>query len=298
MRDGNKGNWEPWYGCEKCSEGCLYCYLDEYIEDYKMKPIFINEYMLDYPLKRNSKNEYIVQSGQIIKICMLSDFFIKEADDIRPKVWDIIQFRSDVIFYITTKRPERILQTLPKWWGSGAENVILNVSCENQKRADERIPILLETPAKHKGLMIAPMLEEIHIEQYLKEKQIEQILCRGENFVNYKPVRTLDYQWVKALSQQCLKYNVKFDFFQTGSNYINSQGVLQSWLNKTEQGWLAEQANLNISGRPIEYNLYEPQTRNKIQINTDLKQINEICKKCWAKGFCVGSINPNTLECY
>ena len=32
---------------------------------------------------------------------------------------------------------------------------MFNVSCENQQRTDERIPILLELPFKHKGIMVA-----------------------------------------------------------------------------------------------------------------------------------------------
>lgn len=38
----------------------------------------------------------------------------------------------------------------------GGENVFFNVTCKNQHRADERIPLLLELPFKHKGIMCAP----------------------------------------------------------------------------------------------------------------------------------------------
>lgn len=68
--------------------------------------------------------------------------------------WDVIWKRSDVIFLLLTKRPERIRQTLPLDWGDGWENVFLNVTCENQNRADERIPLLLDLPFKHKGLHV------------------------------------------------------------------------------------------------------------------------------------------------
>ena len=44
-------------------------------------------------------------------------------------------------FFILTKRAERLKECLPDNWGDGYENVILNVTCENQKRADERIPL-------------------------------------------------------------------------------------------------------------------------------------------------------------
>ena len=66
------------------------------------------------------------------------------------------------------------------------ENIIINVTAENQKRADERIPILLDLPFKHKGIMCAPLLSEIHIEQYLSDK-IEQIIVGGENYSGSRP---------------------------------------------------------------------------------------------------------------
>lgn len=37
-------------------------------------------------------------------------------------------------------------------WGDGWNNVFLNVMCENQKRTDERMPLLLQLPFPHKGV--------------------------------------------------------------------------------------------------------------------------------------------------
>ena len=44
---------------------------------------------------------------------------------------------------------------------------MLNVTCENQRRADERIPFLLELPFKHKGIMCAPFIGPVSIRKYL-----------------------------------------------------------------------------------------------------------------------------------
>ena len=122
------------------------------------------------PLAKNRKGEYKIKSGELIRVCMTSDFFLEEADAWRTQAWDIMRIRSDVKFFLLTKRPERILSCLPSDWGDWWENIIINVTAENQKRADERIPILLDLPFKHKGIMCAPLLSEIHIEQYLSEK--------------------------------------------------------------------------------------------------------------------------------
>ena len=67
-----------------------------------------------------------------------------------------MRIRSDEKFFLLTKRPERILSCLPSDWKDGWDNIMINVTAENQKRADERIPILLDLPFKHKGIMCAP----------------------------------------------------------------------------------------------------------------------------------------------
>lgn len=38
------------------------------------------------------------------------------------------------------------------------------MTCENQRRADERIPILLSLPFRHKGICVAPMISPVEIE--------------------------------------------------------------------------------------------------------------------------------------
>ena len=83
--------------------------------------------------------------------------------------------RSDVIFYLLTKRPERVLRCLPEDWQDGWDNIFFNVTCENQKRADERIPLLLELPFRHKGLNCAPLLGPVSVGKYLDSGQIEQV---------------------------------------------------------------------------------------------------------------------------
>lgn len=56
---------------------------------------------------------------------MTSVFFLKEADAWRSEAWSIIRQRPDVIFFLLTKRPERVTDCLPNDWGDGWENVFL-----------------------------------------------------------------------------------------------------------------------------------------------------------------------------
>ena len=152
----------------------------------------------DYPVKRDRHGRYRVQSGEMIRVCMTSDFFLAEADAWREEAWDLIHQRPDVVFFLLTKRPERVADHLPRDWGDGWENVFFNVTCENQRRADERIPILLDLPFKHKGVMCAPFIGPVSLEKYLPDGQIEQVSCGGENYDGARPCH---FDWVKTLTR-------------------------------------------------------------------------------------------------
>ena len=211
--------WNPWHGCVKCSEGCENCYmyyLDK-MRDRDGSVIYRTKTGFYYPLHRDRSGAYTVRSGEMIRVSMTSDFFLAEADLWRPDAWDIIRERPDVKFYLLTKRPERVRDHLPDDWGDGWENVTLNVTAENQRRADERLPILLSLPAKHKGVMCAPLIGPVSLSDYLGGGQIEQVGCGGENYDGARPCR---YEWVLALRDECAAANVTFDFFETGTVFI------------------------------------------------------------------------------
>ena len=211
--------WNPWHGCKKCSEGCENCYM-YFLDAQRGKngsDIYRTKSGFNYPLSKDRHGRYKVQSGEQLRVCMTSDFFLEEADEWRNEAWNIIRQRPDVIFFLLTKRPERVKDHLPYDWGDGWENVFFNVSCENQKRADERIPILLSLPFKHKGIMCAPFIGEISIKDYLKSGQLEQVICDGENYAGARPCH---YEWVKRLRDECEEYNVTFAFIGTGRRFV------------------------------------------------------------------------------
>lgn len=165
--------WNPWHGCTKISEGYDHCYM--YYLDRKNNrngaDIYRTKAGFNLPVQKDRQRRYKIKSGELIRVCMTSDFFLEAADPWREEAWQIIRERSDVKFFLLTKRPERVKDCLPQNWGDGWENVFFNVTCENQKRADERIPMLLELPFKHKGIMCAPFIGAIQIEKYLDKGQ-------------------------------------------------------------------------------------------------------------------------------
>ncbi len=214
--------WNPWHGCVKYSEGCKFCYM--YFLDAQRgrdgSEIYRTKTNFNLPLKKSRNGEYKIPSGSTVHVCMTSDFFLEEADEWRDEVWSIIKHRSDLVFWLQTKRAERVEKCLPKDWGNGYENVSICFTTENQKRADERIPILLELPFKEKNIMCAPMIGSITLEKYLQTGQIKRVILDGEN---YDGNRVLDYEWVKTLYDECLRNHVLFDFIGIG-NYFRKNG--------------------------------------------------------------------------
>ena len=131
--------WNPWHGCKKCSEGCQNCYM-YYLDSLREKDgaqVYRTKTGFKYPLSKDRNGQYKVKSGEMIRVCMTSDFFLEEADPWRDEAWAIIKQRQDVKFFLLTKRPERVKDHLPWDWDDGWENVMFNVTCENQRRDDE-----------------------------------------------------------------------------------------------------------------------------------------------------------------
>lgn len=278
--------WNPWHGCVKCSEGCEHCYMYflDSMRDKNGADIYKTKNGFNYPLTCNRRGDYKIQSGELIRVCMTSDFFLEQADEWRNAAWQIMHRRSDVKFFLLTKRPERVKHCLPSDWGDGWDNIIFNVTCENQKRADERIPILLELPFKHKGIMCAPFIGAVSIEKYLYGGQIEQVICGGEN---YDGARPCDFEWVKRLRAECKAHNVTFCFIETGTVFIKDKK--QYYIpKKSTQSRMAYKSGMNFAGKPIEWKLTD---ELGIQIPDEYLYVphyRDNCMQCGSKLICNG----------
>ena len=215
---------------------------------------------------------------------MTSDFFLPEADKWRAEAWDIIRQRPDVKFYLLTKRPQRVLKSLPSDWGTGWDNVWLNVSCENQQHADERLPILLQLPFKHKGFMAAPLIGALDVEKYLETGLIEQVIAGGENYDGSRPCC---FDWITSLSAQCKRHETRFCFIETGTNFIKD-GRLYHLPNKRIQTEMALKAGVNNIGKPIVFKLHDPLGFEIDEKNLYKPHYRESCLKCGSRMICNG----------
>ncbi len=279
--------WNPWHGCRKISEGCNHCYMYflDRMRDKDGAEIYKTKAGFRYPLQKDRHGNFKIQSGEMLRVCMTSDFFLEEADCWRNDAWDIIRRRPDVKFFLLTKRPQRVMDCLPFDWGDGWENVFFNVTCENQRRADERIPIMLDLPFKHKGIMCAPFIGAVSIEKYLAEGQIEQVICGGEN---YDGARPCNFDWVRALRTECVAHDITFCFIETGTIFVKD-GKTYRIPSKQLQSEMAHKSGMNHQGKPINWKLTD--NLGFPIIPTYKPYFRENCLHCGSKPICNGCAN-------
>jgi len=133
-------------------------------------------------------------------------------------------------FYLfLTKRPLRMAECM-RWFQQfayqGEDGYInikipdcfwLGVSVEDQKTADEKIPILLQIPANYRFISIEPMLESITLAHYIpapvglvpKSQTLNWIILGGETGPK---ARLMQIEWVRSVRDQCQAAGVPFFF--------------------------------------------------------------------------------------
>jgi len=199
-------SWSPWTGCTKVSEGCLHCYGERDMKRYGRDPHLVT---------RTSKATFYAplkwKEPGFVFVCPWSDFFHVAADDWRGEAWGIMRATPHLTYLVLTKRPERMRFTLfPMDWGKGWPNVWLGVTAEIQERADERIPLLLQTPAARRFVSCEPLLGPIFISRLIPECKyptIDWLIAGAESGSNRRKAET---KWFRWLQNQCWMLDVSF----------------------------------------------------------------------------------------
>ncbi|MGI6315524.1 MAG: DUF5131 family protein [Christensenellales bacterium] len=232
--------WNPWHGCRRLSPGCLHCYVYRIDGQHgKDSSLITMNRDIDLPLRKNRRGEWKIPSGKKVYTCFSSDFFLEEADAWRPRAWEAIFVRKDLSFLIITKRISRLASCLPEGWGAGWSNVTLCVTCEDQRRAEERLPIFLAAPIAHKRIICEPLLEKIDLRPWLTPA-IEEVSAGGESGPDARVCR---FSWVESLAVQCREAGIPFTFRQTGAR-LEKDGVIYR-IPRAQQFLQAMKAGLN-----------------------------------------------------
>lgn len=206
--------WNPWHGCRRVSEGCRNCYVYRIDGSHgrTASEVTLNADFL-LPL-RESDGTWKIESGERVYTCFSSDFLIEEADEWRADVWEMMRQRQDLHFIFFTKRIERLEKALPADWGRGYSNVTVGCTCENQARADQRLPIFLSLPIARRIIVCEPLLGPIDLSRYLDKALIAEVSAGGESG---KEARVCDYDWILGIHNACQNASVPFSFHQTGA---------------------------------------------------------------------------------
>lgn len=238
--------WNPVTGCTKVSEGCRHCYAERlagrFWKDRKFSDVQYNPEKLFQPLHWKKPSRVFVNS--------MSDLFHKDVPfQFIDSVFHIMREVDRHTFLILTKRPEIMLNFIA-WqkkntvrfdWTAAHKNIWLGVSVEDQKTADERIPILLSTPAAVRFVSCEPLLGPIDFWKFATREEtfgsmydhrgsygfypglppepikyhegIDWVIVGGESGPKARPMHP---DWARSIRNQCVDAGVPFFFKQWG----------------------------------------------------------------------------------
>jgi protein gp37 len=226
--------------CTRISPGCTHCYassinkrfgngLEYTVPNLEKVEFFIDEKILAEPLRRKKPATIFVGD--------MFDLFHEAIPG--ELIWRVlIECRNETrhTFQILTKRTERMREMMSFAAVFAQPNIWLGTSVESQKYADERIPLLLQTPAAVRFLSVEPMLEAVDLEnlpsasgigRYLNclsnagadpgaiiPSKIDWVICGGESGPGARP---FNLAWAESLQEQCKAAGVAFFMKQAGS---------------------------------------------------------------------------------
>ncbi len=261
--------WNPIAGCTIVSKGCTNCYamhmaarlaargqpkyagLTKVVNGHPVwtgKIAVAGEPGFSQPLRWTKPRRIFVNS--------MSDLFHEDVPvDVIDRVFAIMALAPQHTYQVLTKRPERMRDYLANpdledrltdlWRGDNSDratwnillplrNVWLGVSVEDQATADERIPLLLETPAAVRWISAEPLLGPIRLDSLedcdnhrnldaLRGKEIggyraetdrlDWVVVGGESGTGARPMHP---DWARLLRDQCAQAGVPFFFKQWG----------------------------------------------------------------------------------
>lgn len=246
--------WNPTTGCSKVSEGCRNCYAERLwprlkamgnaaYRDRNFNDVACHPERLEQPLEWKKPRRIFVNS--------MSDLFHEDVPfEFVDRVMNAAYTAKQHVYLVLTKRPERMKlyfescreRGLPVvFWMQHGLNLWLGVSVENQATADERIPLLLQTPAVVRFISAEPLLGPINLtrlcddkaytidsingimrsndpislnpESPLQMNKLDWVITGGESGPKARPAHP---DWVRSLRDQCQAANIPFFFKQWG----------------------------------------------------------------------------------
>jgi len=238
----------PWWGCTKVSPGCTNCYADSFsrrLGHGKSLPtiwgakaerkLFAPKHWAE-PLtwNRRAKEDGVRRR---VFCASMADVFEDRPDlvDERARLFRLIEATTRLDWLLLTKRPENVQRLAAEctWFNTWPENVWLGVTAEDQKHANERIPLLLGVRGPEiRFVSYEPALEAVDFAPYLEEQGYESngpagwvqtapavdwVIVGGESGPG---ARSFDVRWAERVVEQCAAARVACFVKQLGSRPV------------------------------------------------------------------------------
>lgn len=190
--------WNPTTGCTQVSDGCDRCYAQTVSHRFAGTKAFPNGFEVTLHPERVEDPLYWRKPARVFVNSMSDLFHAQIPDAFLHQVFNVMERATDHQFQILTKRPGRMKAFItareaakaryaaqfddcptPQMRDSPAArqaryraahppaNIWLGISLEDQKTADLRIPLLLQTPAALRFVSAEPLLESVDLTEYL-----------------------------------------------------------------------------------------------------------------------------------
>lgn len=207
----------PWWGCEKVSLACDFCYAETWArrvgQDVWGKGAprrFFGEVHWNEPLRWNATAK--TRNVRFRVFCAsMADVFEQRAElqPWRDRLWQLVEQTSCLDWLLLTKRPRNIASMVP-WRSSWPENIWLGTTAENQEWYDVRASRLSEIPAAKRFLSCEPLLGPIRLNP---SWHVDWIIAGGESGSRARPTHP---EWLRRLRDQCVQTKIAFHFKQWG----------------------------------------------------------------------------------
>lgn len=229
----------PWWGCTRVSPGCQHCYAEAFSHRLGLdlwgpeagRRFFDDKHWAEPRLweRRRLKGD---PRHRVFCASMADVFEVRTdayenavLDNERRKLWRLIEDTPALTWQLLTKRPENWRRLVPeRWTEAWPDNAWALVSVEDNERAEQRIPLLLEIPALVRGISYEPALELVDFDLWLfPELEDGRAMQSGLNWMIYggesgAGARPNDLAWARAVRDQCRQASVAFFMKQAGAH--------------------------------------------------------------------------------
>jgi len=151
------------------------------------------------------------RKGRMVFVCSMSDLFHREVPErFISHVFDAMETTPQHTYQVLTKRPERMWEILSRRWDNRAPpaHIWCGTTIENQRRADERMEWISETPCAVRFVSVEPLIERLNIPL---SNSLDWVICGSEAGPGARP---MEMDWVRDIRDQCVASSVPFFFKQ------------------------------------------------------------------------------------